>query len=303
MQSPSISKATSIMDKLRYAWSVYKGYLDGSFGNAQTQIVRHQDLLKIMGSYGGIDPVGKHILDIGCGQTAPQTVLFKADGANIIGLDMEVPTLTMSPSVFYRSFRTNGLERAIKSLARHFLFDRRFFSKLSAAYGKPLELNGLDLRVMSAVDMPFDNDFFDFVYSTWVFEHVDDVPGALKEIARVAKPSAILWFAVHLYPSLSGGHNPEWVSPDQNPSKTVPPWDHLRENKVPVNTFLNKLRLDDYKKIFPDYFDILDLQLSREGEKIITPEIESELAKKGYTRDDLLTHNAFFICKKKPSIN
>jgi SAM-dependent methyltransferase len=298
MQSSMSGQTISILAKLRYTWNIYKGYKEGHFANSQAQILRHRNLLEVMRSYGGIGPAGAHILDIGCGQTAPQTVLFKADGAHISGIDMEVPTLNMSPAVFYRCARTNGIERAIKSLGRHMLFDRGFFSQLSTEYGKPLDLRGLDLRVMSAVRMPFDDNTFDFIYSTYVFEHVDDVSGALKEISRVAKSNAILWFAVHLYASLSGGHNPEWLSPDQNPPVGVPPWDHLRQNRFPVNVFLNKLRLDDYKKAFAEQFEVLDLQLLRQGENILTPEIASELGAKGFTRDDLLTHNAFFICRK-----
>lgn len=299
MKVISSNQSVSIISKIRYAWSIFKGYSEGHFGNPQAQIVRHRDLLDIMSRYGGINPDGANILDIGCGQTAPQSVLFKADGAHVVGIDLELPTFRMSPAIFYQSLKANGMERAVKSLLRHVLFDRRFFSQLSSAYGKPLDLDGLDLRLMSANDMPFVDDAFDFIYSTWVFEHVEDVPGALKEIARVAKPSAILWFGVHLYPSLSGGHNPEWVAPDQSPSKSVPPWDHLRDNKFPVNTFLNKLRLNDYKKAFADQFDVLDLRLACEGEKILTPEIQSELEQKGFSREDVLTHNAFFICKKK----
>lgn len=297
-------KPLSAFDRLRYYWTVLQGYRQGYFGNPQTQMERHRELLEVMARHGGLKPKGANILDIGCGQLAPQTVLFKADGAQITGVDIELPTLTMGPATFYRALKLNGLERAVKSAARHILFDRTFFSRLSSLYGAPLKLDGLDLRVLSATSMPFADARFDFIYSTWVFEHVEDVPAALREISRVASPNAVMWFAIHLFPSLSGGHNPEWVDPDRNPSKTVPPWDHLRQNLFPVNAFLNKYRLEDFDRMFSSQFDVLDRSLRQEGGGILTPEIEMELAEKGYSRTDLLTHNAFFICRNRgPSIH
>ena len=73
------------------------------------------------------DPTAVKILEIGCGQRASQTILFQAEGAPVIGIDREVPTYHLSVKKFCRTVRINGLERALKSFFRHFLFDRQFF--------------------------------------------------------------------------------------------------------------------------------------------------------------------------------
>jgi ubiquinone/menaquinone biosynthesis C-methylase UbiE len=47
--------------------------------------------------------------------------------------------------------------------------------------------------------LPFDDDTFDFVCSNQVFEHVEDLPGTIDELARVTKPGGV---HVHVFPSL-----------------------------------------------------------------------------------------------------
>jgi len=49
--------------------------------------------------------------------------------------------------------------------------------------------NGLDLRVASATDLPFDDDAFDLVISTDCFEHLrpEDVDRSVDEACRVAR--------------------------------------------------------------------------------------------------------------------
>lgn len=279
--------------------NIFRAYKSRIFGNAASDIDFHKELCEIMSAHVGVQVQKARILDVGCGQTATQTALFKADGADVIGMDMEVPTYRMNFDTFVRVIRANGIERAIKSLLRHLLFDRRFFSELSLRYGKTIPLGEMEVRVMNAASLSFPDDSFDFIYSAWVFEHIDDVAAAVSEINRVLKPSGIAWIGVHLFPSLSGGHHLEWIYPDERPSNKVPPWDHLLDNKYPPNTYLNRYRLDDYRRIFQRHTVIVDQQLSYEGEKLLTPEIEEILRHKGYTREDLLTRRVIFLCRKK----
>ncbi|MEO0094108.1 MAG: methyltransferase domain-containing protein, partial [candidate division WOR-3 bacterium] len=94
---------------------------------------------------------------------------------------------------------------------------------------------------------------FDFVFSRAVFEHINDVPAAVKEVNRVLSLNGIAVISIHLFPSLSGGHHLEWARPDQSPSTKVPPWDHLRDNNYPVDVYLNKLTINQYREIFRLY--------------------------------------------------
>jgi len=54
--------------------------------------------------------------------------------------------------------------------------------------------NGLDLRVASATDLPFDDDAFDLVISTDCFEHLrpEDVDRSVDEACRVARTTLAL---------------------------------------------------------------------------------------------------------------
>ena len=46
--------------------------------------------------------------------------------------------------------------------------------------------------------LPFDDNTFDFIFSTQVFEHVMDYDTALSEVARVLKPGGI---SIHIFPA------------------------------------------------------------------------------------------------------
>ena len=50
--------------------------------------------------------------------------------------------------------------------------------------------------------MEFEDSTFDFVHSMAVFEHIDDVPGAVRELNRVLKPGGIAVITPHLFASL-----------------------------------------------------------------------------------------------------
>jgi len=288
-----------LVNRISSGWSILRAWRDGTFGNAETALAFHNELCDVIRTHLHTGVEQARILELGCGQIATQTVLFQADGADVVGIDVEVPTYTMGLGTLIKVIRTNGVERALKSLLRHWLFDRRSFAELSAKYGKRLPFEALDVRLMDATHLSFPDDYFDFVYSAWVFEHVADVAGAVREMNRVLKPSGIAWINAHLFPSLSGGHNLEWLHPDEKSAEKVPPWDHLLDNRFPVNTYLNKLRLDDYRRIFADTVDVIDEALACEGIDLLTPTIEESLHNRGYTREELLTYNLRFLCRKK----
>ena len=289
---PIIHRLLSLMNLLR-------AYQAGTFTNAEKTIHFHRQLTDIIKTHGKVEVKKARILDVGCGQTATQMALFKADGADVTGIDIEVPTYIMNMKKFIQVIKINGVERAIKSLLRHLFFDARFFKELSFHYGKTVSFDQLDIRLMSAASLSLPDNCFDFIYSIWVFEHIDHVPAAIQEVNRVLKPTGIAWIGVHLFPSLSGGHHLDWIWPDEAPSNKVPPWDHLLDNKYPVNTYLNRLRLDQYREIFHKHIDVFNSTLTYEGEEFLTPELEQILRHKGYTREDLLTRTSIFLCRKK----
>jgi SAM-dependent methyltransferase len=281
------------------AFLIFRAHRNRVFSDAEGAIAYHNRLVSILAAHTGLSPHQASVLEVGCGQRATQVALFKADGAQVVGIDIEIPTYRMSVPTLIRVLRANGVERCLKSVARHILFDRAFFAELSRLYGTPLSFSELDTRLMDVESMRFPSSSFDFVHSAWVLEHVQEVRAAVAETNRVLKPSGIGWMAVHLFPSLSGGHNLEWIDPDRSPSTRVPPWDHLRSNTHPVNVYLNKLHLGDYRQIFHEETTVIDEQLTTQGEAVLTPEIAEALRGEGYTRKDLLTSTAAFVFRKK----
>jgi SAM-dependent methyltransferase len=59
----------------------------------------------------------------------------------------------------------------------------------------------------SVMDMPFDDDAFDFAVSLDVIEHLQDDVGALRELRRVTKPGGALLITVPAYQWLWSGHD------------------------------------------------------------------------------------------------
>jgi SAM-dependent methyltransferase len=287
-----------IRSKIESAFSILRVYRNEISSNAKTAVTDYQRLRGYLDKYVNLPLEAVSILDIGCGQGAIQTALFHTDGANVIGIDIEVPTYRMSFSTFFRVLRLNGFERALKSLLRHILFDKHYFFKISQAYGKPINFDDMDTRVMDATHMTFESGSFDFIFSRAVLEHVKDVEASVREINRILSPRGVGVINIHLFPSISGGHCMEWRDPDRSPANSVPPWDHLRNNKFAANTYLNQLKIGDYRDIFKSYTNILEEQTLIEGEKILTKEIEKELTNKGFTREDLLTSTIIFCVKK-----
>jgi SAM-dependent methyltransferase len=299
MKSAMSGQKIPLLHRFFSAMNLFHAYKAGTFTNAEKAIQLHRQLTDILKAYVKINVTKAKILDVGCGQTVTQMALFTVDGAEVTGIDIEVPTYTMNLKKFVQVIKINGVERAVKSLLRHLFFDGRFFKELSLHYGKTVSFDHLDIRLMSAADLSFPDNCFDFIYSAWAFEHIDNVPAAVQEVNRVLKPTGIAWIGVHLFPSLSGGHHLDWIWPDENPSDKVPPWDHLLDNRYPVNTYLNKLRLGQYREIFHKHMAVLDCGVTYEGEQFLTSELEETLQHQGYTREDLLTRTATFLCRKK----
>jgi SAM-dependent methyltransferase len=288
-----------LRDKIASGIAIYKAHRRGDFSNAGYDVAYHRELLGHLAKYTGKPVNACRTLDLGCGQKATQTALFHADGAKASGIDVEIPTYSFGFGTFLQTLKRHGPERALKSLARHVLFDGRFFNELSQSYSRPVSFENLDVRVMDATAMEFEDSTFDLISSMAVFEHISDVPAAVREVNRVLKPGGIAIITPHLFPSLSGGHCLEWLNPDQKPAENVEPWDHLRQNLHPAGAYMNRMKLHEYRQHFQDTLEIVDEKVVLEGERYLTPQLALELAEKGFTREDLLTRTVTFFARKK----
>lgn len=238
----------------------------------------------------------KAILDIGCGQRYPNVLLFSSLSNKVTGIDLEVIGKRFSTSKYYQILKVNGSEKFVKVLVREILFDGLYYETLKNLSGVTFSSN-VDLRIADATNMPFESASFDIAISNSAFEHISNVPKAVSELRRVLKNRGLCHIEIHLFTSLSGGHNLKWAFPDESPPLDVPPWDHLRENRFPTHVYLNGLREHEYRKIFADKFEILDCFTEYwEGEKFLTPEIQNEL--RCYSKEELLKRSIIVIGRK-----
>lgn len=114
--------------------------------------------------------------EIGYGQAPYRMRALRATGADVYGVDAEVPLLTGEPAEYLSILRQNGWERLLKTTIRRLLFDRR----RDAAFERLLREHGLTPRSVerhrflvgdaSECEPPGP---FDLVYSSAVFEHIE----------------------------------------------------------------------------------------------------------------------------------
>lgn len=237
------------------------------------------------------------VLDVGCGQRMWLTLLLHSSGARVTGIDAEPAQPRPSLRKYWGILRTNGLERTVRTVAWDLLYARPYYAALAALCPFPLRFDGVDTRPSSITQLDFEDDTFDFVVSHEVFEHLPDVPGALRALGRAMKPDALTYIYTHNYTSVSGGHHIAWKYPDSEPSTVVPPWDHLRQNIAPeIPSWINRWRECQYREAFQREFEILEwIHTEREGAKLLTPEIRRELHE--YEEEELLAKGFLTIAR------
>lgn len=252
---------------------------------------------------------GKRVLDLGCGQRYAFALQSAAAGATVTALDINYVQPGALPIALWRMAKHNGPKRALKSGLRQLLFDDRYYSALEQFSGAPLRRYLSDLTFVTADptagNYPLPTDGFDLIVSINVLEHVVDISKFAAEVARMLVPGGYFYAIIHNFYSISGGHDFEWVYPDECPSTKVPPWDHLRANQHPSYTYLNRLRPGDYRSTFARYLAVLLFEGRGlhseagevEGENLLTEDVALELAQ--YPRSLLLTRSWHMICRRE----
>jgi hypothetical protein len=116
----------------------------------------------------------------------------------------------------------------------------------------------------------------------------------------VLRPGGVAFLVIHPITAMSGGHHPGTFCHDGDPAWTpkIPPWDHLRGDRHPSGVFLNRLRPAEYRAIFEERLETVFWRpLGPEGERFLTPEIESELS--DYSREELLTGKILYLGRRR----
>jgi SAM-dependent methyltransferase len=254
------------------------------------------------------------VLEIGYGTRPMRMLWLWHQGVDVTGIDLDYPLLRFSPARLVRMARTNGIERALKSAVRYLVLDRRQYRAMRDV---------LIDRKRLAPEAPFWGDFpsrlavrnaadpafwaeagrFDFIYSVDVFEHIPkpQVDAIVKAMAGALAPNGVALIRPDLFTGISGSHLPEWYKERLGEAfvRKAPPWDHLRQNRFPANSYLNQMRLAEYEDIFGKHLSVaeknpIDYGL---GRTYLTPEVRNEL--KDYSEDELLTNNIDYVLTPK----
>jgi SAM-dependent methyltransferase len=289
---------------VRNGWQILGKHRRYTLREAEKYLALYAMLTDLLARLAHREVRGARVIEIGCGQRAALPLLFSANGAEATAVDIEMPTYRLSAAGFLRVLRANGLHRAAKSLVRHLLFDRRFYAEMARVSRTNLRpFPHVDVRVMDAAKGGLPRDSFDLAFSFNVLEHVVDVEATVRNISALLGPDGVARISVHLFPSLSGGHCFDWIYamdpsyPEWGLPRHVPAWDHLRENQFPADSYLNRLRLRDYRDILYRNTLVVEESVRREGEHLLhlaPPELRVE-----YSDEDLTTAAVDFTIRKK----
>jgi SAM-dependent methyltransferase len=255
----------------------------------------------------GINLRSAAVLDVGCGSNAPMSLMLHAGGARVTGIDHRVGHrwgLGFKPSRYWQYARDVGPLKTARKVVGEWVYDRRYFESLSASIGLPLTEVGLDLRAMEAGRLAFDDGSFDVVHSNATWEHLADVDQANREVARVLRPGGLAYIEIHLFPSLSGGHDLPWIVPGRIELKGCQPWRHLLDPRWQAPVFLNRLRERDYLKLFTETpgLEVVDWMTEYvEGEELLTDDLLHALP--DYSAAELTRRSVIAVVRKRDASN
>jgi len=237
----------------------------------------------------------KLILDIGCGRRYPYTLLLHSLGNTVVGIDTDY--IAYNDSLLkrhWKELKQNGFESFGRALLYELLKQKStYYKTLQKLCDFPLNYERLIFKRMNAENMAFSAKTFDLAVSILCFEHIANVPKAISEVHRVLKKGGFAYIMIHLFASRSGAHH---VGKQLD---RVPPWDHLRQKRYTVPVYLNKLRKDEWLRLFSKRFEIIEVlrKVDKEGKNLLTSEILAELL--DYSRDELLTSTITIVAQKR----
>lgn len=245
----------------------------------------------------GIEPDHRRILDLACGELYPYTLLFHSVGMDVVGADLSVlHPRDLSGTRIREEFHRRGIRRTLRTLgsglARRVLFDRPLGRRARVG----LKYAGLKLRQTDATQMDIPTESIDLIVSFAAVEHVLDIPRAASEMHRVLTPGGIAHLNIHLWSSLSGGHEREFWGGGIPPTLTVP-WKHLRDPQWTSEIPLNRWRREDYLKEFQGHFEIVASDVEAElGRELVTKQVLAALP--DYSADELATELWVLVLRK-----
>ena len=146
----------------------------------------------------------------------------------------------MSLRSYLLSLKLNGVLDTTRYIQLDLMNKRREYeNSLRALFGKPqLQNDKIKLVQDDAEELTnIQNNSADILISKDVFEHLKHPERAAKRISQKLKKDGVCIHIIHLFTSISGGHNPEWSNFEK-----FEPWGHLRNVRFTLPYHLNRWR-------------------------------------------------------------
>jgi SAM-dependent methyltransferase len=230
--------------------------------------------------------------------------------ADAEGMDLDIPLLKGTLKEILTIWRANGAERALKSAARHFLFDMPERGALRIAIQKAGGHFSIDPSRFIVGDASEDRTWtqlarssYDLIVSEDVLEHVtaDRLPQLLEKIAIHLRPNGIALLRPFIFTGIAGNHLPEWYPHvvEKRQKRRSAPWEHLRMDRFRANTYLNRLTRADFRSLLADHFEILEenVKFPDLGRQYLNVELRNEL--KHYDDDELFSNSVLFVLRRR----
>jgi hypothetical protein len=306
------SADVSFFEKLIYNFTLFRMRMRGGNEGSKHANQRYDEIKSLVADFEhetGHRAIDSTIIEIGFGARPERAFAFTAFYNKVIAIDLDAPVLSFRD--IFPVFRKNGLERGLKSLIRHILFDSRGWKtyhrqmkKLHPAYN-PAKVKFL-IGNAGSPDIWAGIDKADIIFSTDVFEHIpkEDLQSLMHELYKHIFSHSIIVTIPMVFTGISGGHDLEWYphQVEMNISSTA--WGHLLIRDFQPNTYINKLSRREYVDIYEKAgFKVVrdEAMRSRLGEKHLTPEKKELLS--AFDDYELFSNNVYFLLKIVKDIN
>jgi SAM-dependent methyltransferase len=242
----------------------------------------------------------RDVLDIGTGQFLLQMYYFGLHN-RVAGIDFDIIADGINPLQYMRMLKFNGPRRTVKTIGRKLLgIDRKHWLELKAQLNVT-SFPQVSVQRMDACNLTFPDASLDFVHCLSVFHHLPDPAAAMRGIARILRPGGTVYISFHLYTSETGSLDPRVFS---DRAKEIGLWLHLRPqwaNQVHTSTYLNKLRLGQWRELFKTYMPgaiVTLISTNRSGAESDARALQAAGELCEYDLVELLTHRIWLLWRK-----
>ncbi len=221
-----------------------------------------------LGKYGAKTLESSRVVEIGFGARPLRLTAMNSLGIDATGVDLDRPIILGTLAECVDAWRKNNAERALKSIIRFWLNDWRERRAMFRSFGDRIRSRRIPVDKM-VVSNASDPNFWkslggnvDLIVSEDVFEHIPvaDLELVVAEMRASLVPGGLALIRPMIYSGISGGHQLEWYAHTitKDIQRDTDPWEHLRRDRYPANTYLNKMLRRDYRALLEKHFEILE---------------------------------------------